>query len=198
MGPEAPAPSAEDPRQSGHRSCSLTAGIARGDQSSFAEFYELWFDRAYALARSITRRDESFCLDIVQDCMMKVVRAMRPLKTEAAVQAWMAKAVFRTSVDHLRRESRRRRHEDRAARPFEALSGEAASNELEQRERLAWVKNLIAELPEQDRRLILRRFFAGMTLATVGEECGIGGDVAHGRIRRILARWRQAAKEYYS
>ena len=55
----------------------LTALIARGDERAFATFYELWFDRALALARSISRRDESFCLDVVQDCMLRVVRMKR-------------------------------------------------------------------------------------------------------------------------
>lgn len=176
----------------------LTAAISRGDQRAFADFYEIWFDRAYALARSITRRDESFCLDVVQDFMMKVVRAMRPLKSEAALQAWMGKALFSTAVDHLRNESRRQRKETEVADSAKEHEIGGPPTQIEEQERMAWVQDKITELPIEDRRLILERFVEGKTLAAVGGELGISGDVAHGRIRRILSRWRETAKEYFS
>ena len=70
-------------------SARLTAAIARGDPTAFGRFYELWFDPALALARSISGRDESFCLDVVQDCMLRVVRSMKPLATESSPE-WTA------------------------------------------------------------------------------------------------------------
>jgi len=42
----------------------VTAAIRRGDPEAFAVLYDAWFDRAYAIARTLTRRDESSCLDI--------------------------------------------------------------------------------------------------------------------------------------
>ena len=195
---EAPASSDDVPGRAELRSVHLTLAIARGDHVAFAEFYEIWFDRAYALARSITRRDESFCLDVVQDCMMKVVRAMRALKTEAAVNAWMGKTLFSTAIDHLRRESRRQRKEGEVADASQADTKDSLPVQLEQRERMAWVQEKIQELPMEDRRLILERYVEGKTLAAVGGELGITGDVAHGRIRRILSRWSETAKEYFS
>ena len=64
-----------------------------------------------AKARSITRRDEAFCLDVVQDVMMIVVKKMPRLETEAALRAWMARTVSRAVTDRLRSEARRRRRE---------------------------------------------------------------------------------------
>src|SRR5262245_11860434 len=64
----------------------LTLAIRAGDAGAFATLYEAWFDRALALARSLTRRDESFCLDVVQDAMMRVVRALPRLEDEPALE----------------------------------------------------------------------------------------------------------------
>ncbi len=180
-------------------SVQLTAAIARGDEGAFAEFYELWFDRAFAMVRSLSRRDESFCLDVVQDCMMKVVKSIRPMANEKAVTAWMGKVVMNTAVDHLRKEKRRRQREAEAQDGEGDSSGrETVPQALEDQERLLWMQKMIAALPESDRELILQRFGSGKTLAAVGEEVGISGNAAHGRIRRILARWRETAKEYFS
>lgn len=173
----------------------LTAPIARGDERAFAAFYEQWFDRALALARSFSRRDETFCLDVVQDCMLRVVRAMRPLGSESAVNAWMAKTVLTTTLDHLRRETRRTRRERRAAPPEAALDADPRLA-AEASERQAWLHDRLAELPVDDRQLLVERFADDQTLAQAGAALGITGNAAHGRIRRLVTRLRAAAKEF--
>lgn len=175
----------------------LTAAIARGDEHAFATFYELWFDRTLALARSISRRDESFCLDVVQDCMLRVVRAMRPLTSESAVHAWMARTVLTTTLDHLRRAGRRARRELRVATDESAAAGSDPRLAAETVERQDWLRARLAELPSDDRRLLVERFAGDRTLAAVGASLGITGDAAHGRIRRLITRLRSAARELF-
>lgn len=179
----------------------LTRAIARGDEQAFARFYELWFDRTYALAAKISRRDESFCLDVVQDCMLKVVRSLRPLATGEAVVAWMGKAVLHTVVDQLRKEKRQRSRDRKVAADTPEHGGDGAidhSDALELREQADWLARKLDELPAGDRELLLQRYTHGQTLAAAGEAVGITGHAAHGRIRRILQRWQDAAREYFS
>jgi len=179
-----PDPSAE------HVSYPLTGRIARGDEAAFARFYELWFDRLLAMARAMSRRDEAFCLDAVQDCMLKVVHRMPRLHDEAAVAAWLARALLRVVVDRLRAEARRARREGAAgARLAEAAT--AAEPDDEQR---AWLRDRLAELPERDRALLCARFADGLTLDATGRALGMSGDAAHGRIRRLLLRLKTAAR----
>lgn len=175
----------------------LTAAIARGDEEAFAEFYQRWFDRVYAKARSITRRDEAFCLDVVQDCMMRVVRSMRPLNNEPAVAAWMARTLFTTAMDRLREDQRRARREREVARRDSRSAADDLSGTLEREEQEAWLRARIDELPADDRQLILDRFEHGKTLDAIGGAHGITLHAAHGRIWRILARLRKAAVELF-
>jgi DNA-directed RNA polymerase specialized sigma24 family protein len=67
----------------------LTTAIASGDTEAFGRFYDRWFDWSVAEARRATGRDESFCLDVVQDAMMRVIKSMKPLPHEAALYRWM-------------------------------------------------------------------------------------------------------------
>ena len=172
-----------------------TAAIARGDEAAFGSFYEAWFDRTFALARSISRRDEAFCMDVVQDAMMRVIRSMPPLETEAAVESWMGRTVLTTTIDQLRSEKRRRARERNAA-PDESISP-TQHTELEDEERLDWLRAKIAALPERDRRLLAERFAGDRTLAEVGAALGISGNAAHGRIRRVLDSIRDAAARWF-
>jgi RNA polymerase sigma factor (sigma-70 family) len=174
-------------------SAHLTARIARGDPDAFGAFYEAWFERAFALARSITRRDEAFCLDVVQDCMLRVVRSMRPLADERAVQAWMAKTVLSTALDGLRSERRRAQREETATQRTAAATPDAHA-EAEAAEQTAWLRERLAELSAEERELLWQRFAGDATLQAAGAALGISGNAAHGRIRRILERLRAAAK----
>ena len=84
----------------------LTAAIASGDPEAFARFYDAWFDKALVEARRSTGRDDEFCLDVVQDAMMRVIRSIRPLESEAALHRWMRVVVRSCACDRLRSDIR--------------------------------------------------------------------------------------------
>jgi len=176
----------------------LSSAIAKGDPEAFGRFYELWFDRAYSMARSLTRRDESFCLDVVQDTMLRVVKSLRVMPNEEALARWMAKVIHTTALDHLRRETRRRRREQRAsAERFSEQDGPRPPGALGVDEQIQWLQSRIQELSVEERSLLKNRFGDGKSLEETGATVGISGDAAHGRIRRILERLRAAAREMF-
>ncbi|MBI4602513.1 MAG: sigma-70 family RNA polymerase sigma factor [Planctomycetes bacterium] len=175
----------------------VTAAVARGDPEAFGAFYEAWFDRAYAMARSLTRRDESFCLDVVQDVMLRVVRSLRPMDGEELLARWVARVVHTTALDHLRREARRARREECVAAARGAAAPEGVASKLELDERVAWLEARLAEASEEDRALLRARFGEGKTLEQAGKALGMTGDAAHGRIRRVVERLRSLAREAF-
>ena len=80
-----PSPASFDTGQRGDATRELTAAIARGDSAAFARFYEARFDRAFATARDLTGRDEAFCLDVVQDAMIRVTHRIPTLPDERSL-----------------------------------------------------------------------------------------------------------------
>ncbi len=172
----------------------LTRAIAQGDTEAFGAFYETWFDRMLAMARSVSRRDESFCLDIVQDTMLRVVRYLKPLPSEKSLANWIARAVLTTTIDRLRKDNRRPAREREAAGRLLEEGGERIADE----EQIGWLRAQLEVLPERDQQLIRERFHHGRTLQETGAAVGLSGHAAHGRIRRIIERLRRAAKEVFS
>ncbi len=103
-----PAPAALAPSERGDATRDLTAAISRGDGSALACFYEAWFDRAFDAARSLTGRDESFCLDVVQDAFIKAHRHLDKFEGQASFYTWLYRIVMNLAIDHLRKHRRQR------------------------------------------------------------------------------------------
>lgn len=188
------APRHEDaPRTTDDRAAGLTAAIARGDRAAFAAFYEAWFDRCYAMARRLTQRDESACLDIVQEAMLRVGRRMRALPDEAALDAWMGRVVRSAAVDLLRRELRRAQRDERKARAAVVRGDEPDPSVVAlDRDEMARLRGAIDALSTEDAAALGLRLGRGRTLDSTGAGLGTTGDAAHGRVRRAVSALRAA------
>lgn len=168
---------------------SLTPAIARGDPNAMAAFYEAWFDRAFGMARSLTRRDEAFCLDVIQEAMIRVAQGIKPMTTEDDVARWMKRVIHTAALDRLRRDARREARESRITAERPSRSRHELMDQIE------WVRGQLAALPPEEAGLLRLRFGMGRSLEHTGAQEGISGNAAHGRIRRALARLRSLAKE---
>ena len=91
----------------------------------------------------------------------------------------------------MRRERRRASREQEAAR-------RRVDTPTPEPEELAWVQRQLDALPAADRRLFEERFDLGKTLREAGAVLGISAFAAHGRIRRVLGRLREMARERFS
>jgi RNA polymerase sigma factor (sigma-70 family) len=171
-------------------SLQTTSAIAAGDTEAFAQFYEVWFDRMYQMARSITGRDESFCLDVTQDAMLRLVRGMRPMATEDELRKWLQRVVHTAALDRLRSEARRRRRE-RIASEGDGSAADANGVDTALAEEIAALRAQIEALGPDDRGLLLLRFGRSATLGLAAAATGSTEGAAHGRIRRLARRLRE-------
>lgn len=170
----------------------LTRAIAQGNERAFELFYNQTFESAYATARSLTGRDESFCLDIVQDSMLKAARSMKTLESPQALDAWFRRVIHTVAIDRLRSERRRLERERSAADDaFHRSIGELD-------DRIDWLRAELAKLAPEDRALLSLRFGRSRTLETTGLAQGITPAAAHGKIRRAISKLKGAAQDLMS
>src|SRR5947207_2305126 len=120
----------------------LTAAMAAGDARAIEAFYRNYFQWIYRTAQKTTGRDESFCLDVVQDAMVRVIRTIRQVDSEARLFAWLRLVVQTTALDLLKAESRRRKREMAVA----VGVGAGAEPANEEDDRLTWLERQIARL----------------------------------------------------
>lgn len=185
---QTPQPGPEPPSHDDAWSARVSRGVQQGDRAALAEFYSAWFDRSLAMARRATGRDESFCLDVVQEAMIKAVSSLRRVQTEAQLIAWMRRTILSCAIDRFRKESARQRRER------SQTSGDAAPLNTDTAERLAWLQAELSKTSEEERALIRHRLINGATLSQAGDAIGVSGPAAHGRIRRLLDALRRAGK----
>ena len=170
----------------------LTAAVASGESEAFACLYRGRFDEMYAEARRATGRDESFCLDVVQDAMIRVIRSMKHLETEQHLRTWLRVVVQSCAYDRLRKEARRRRWEQAAADARQAASGD---DDL--REKLEWLRCELASLDAPQMRLLTMRYRLGWTLRRIGDALGLKPGAVDGRLGRLTASLRRRAEETF-
>jgi RNA polymerase sigma factor (sigma-70 family) len=166
-----------------------TSAIASGDADAMSAFYERWFDFVFAEARQLSRRDEAFCLDMVQDTMMRVIRSMKTLENEAAVIQWLRKTVRSCCIDRVRRELRQAKRERALA------DGQRDAEPSAQADHIAWLAHELELLNPEAANLLHMRFGLGWTLQRIGTAIGVKTGAVDGRINRILTALRARSRE---
>jgi RNA polymerase sigma factor (sigma-70 family) len=166
--------------------------MAAGDAGAIEAFYRRYFDFLYAQARRATGRDESFCLDVVQEAVLRIIRNVRGVQSEAQLAAWLRLVVKTTALDQLK--SERRRHERQlvvaaAAGPRDSAGDDDAAERIEQ------LKAEISRLDPELARLIELRFARRWTLGRIAEALGLSVGTIDGRLRRALIRLREKLEE---
>lgn len=172
-----------------------TGAIAAGDAAALARFYEDWFDWMYALARRSTGRDESFCLDVVQDAMMRVIRSIRAMESEESLRAWLRRVVLTSAYDRIKGESRRAGREKLAAEQRRASA--AAPGPAQDEERLAWLRAEIGSLDPTTAWMFVARHRFGWTLDRIGRAVGLKPGAVDGRMNRAASRLRERGEEVF-
>lgn len=184
----------------------LTDGVRRGDRAAFSLLYERFSGRVFDVARSLTGRDEQFCLDVVQETMMRAIRSLPSLDSDAALGAWLTTTARRVAIDLLRSEWRRDVREKRRQAHAGTHSRLGGSDRTPRdQEELAWLCEQLRSL-DADTELWLRRHVGdGASLrlldqASTSEQGAVrvaSHDAIYGSVRRALTALRRAAKEAF-
>lgn len=173
----------------------ITTAIVQGDAAALALLYQQCFDRLYSIVQRATGRDEAFCLDVVQSAFLRVIRSMKPIDTEAELDAWLRRVALTAAYDALRTERSSQRR-DRAAARAEALTTELAGHATAEAERLNALREELARLDGPALHLLEARHRLGWTLERLGRTLGIGPGAADGRLSRAHARLSARLSEF--
>ncbi|MCA9278386.1 MAG: sigma-70 family RNA polymerase sigma factor [Phycisphaeraceae bacterium] len=179
---------AQTPPAASESIAGLLARMRHGDQAALATVYSTWFDRALAMTMRLTKFDESFCLDVVQDSMLVLAKKPPKVECEAQFAAWLGRVVCRKALDHIKADKRRKKRESASAEHRSAHH--AASPDL-----VAQLQQSMKLLKDEDAIALVLRFDKDLTLQSTAESLGITKGAAHGRIRRAVEKIGEQMKE---
>jgi RNA polymerase sigma-70 factor, ECF subfamily len=124
--------------------------------------------------------------DVVQEAFLRFWRSRH---RAAEPLAYLYTCVKRCALEWHRGRSRRTRREETAARP-EGLDATLFTGPMEQGERRAAVETALAQLPAEQREVVVLKVWGGLTFPQVAAALDIPANTAASRYRYALARLR--------
>jgi RNA polymerase sigma-70 factor (ECF subfamily) len=175
---------------SGPRVDAAVARAKAGDEEAFRFLYLHYADNVRGYVRSRLRSAED-AEDVTQQVFMRVVSAItRYEQRDVSFVAWLLRIAHNACVDHVRR-SRPQAVLDDEREPEEPRMGD-----LERRELAAALQTVFADLPDDQRRVLLMRQVAGMSpteIATVIDRTPGAVHCLHHRARKEARNALEAA-----
>ena len=167
----------------------LVVGIGRWREDALAEAYRRHGGAVYALARRVVR-DTGLAEEVVQEVFVRLWTTPDRFDPDrGSLRSWLLAQAHGRTIDRLRSDTARRLREERDA--------QQTANAGYDVEREAWdlatadrVKDVMADLPDGERRAIELAYFDGYTYREVAKLLDTPEGTIKSRIRSGLKRMR--------
>jgi RNA polymerase sigma-70 factor (ECF subfamily) len=123
----------------------LIQGCRHSNRIAQKNLYERYFGRVFGIAMRYTKNQEE-ALDILNSAFLKVFTSLDKYEDNSNLAGWIAKIVFNTAIDHVRRNTKYRQVMD-----FNVEAEHAVGNESLDRLQTADLYKLIQKLPASSR-----------------------------------------------
>lgn len=171
-----------------------------GNALSFQLLVERYQERIFALSRHYTKSAVEV-EDIAQDTFLKAFRRLETFQRQSSFSTWLYRIAVNTALDFLKRSGRSPvqavEDPELTAAPVRAQAGSGvtiASPDVNlRREELARItQNVLAELPEIFRTVLVLREFEDLSYQEMAEVLGISIGTVESRLFRARARFKEA------
>ena len=177
----------------------LTSLYRNGNEAAFNLLVDRYQSKVFTTIFLIVK-DQAVAEDLLQDVFVKVLHTLNSDKynEEGKFQPWVMRIAHNMAIDHFRKAKRYPTIllED-GSNLLNSLSFAEDSSE-EQRikdETHAWVRNLIDELPEAQKEVVIMRHYLDMSFQEIAEQTGVSINTALGRMRYALNHIRKKMKQ---
>ena len=176
----------------------LMAAMCKGEESAMEVLYERYHRYAYSLAYRILR-DPVAAEDIVQDAFLSVWRKASSYQAQnGSVQCWIQAIVRNRAIDKIRSSA----HRDYQWTPLQADNEQDPQSEQPDLWELAWqseqhriIREVMEQIPGEQRMVIELAYFGGLTHAEIAEQCQIPLGTVKGRMRLGLQKMKALLAE---
>lgn len=177
----------------------LVNAYLRGSEPSLEVLIGRHKDRVYSAIYMFVR-DQYLAEDIFQDTFIKVVESLRSgnYKEEGKFLPWVMRISHNLCIDYFRKVKRKPAVVDSDGFDiFEVLQfqGDNAEQAIMRDQSKAAVKNLINQLPEEQKEVVILRHYAEMSFKEISDMTGVSINTALGRMRYALINLRKMVTE---
>jgi RNA polymerase sigma factor (sigma-70 family) len=160
--------------------------LRHGSPDALARVYEKYVDAMMTLAMGLLNQ-RATAEDVVQDVFLSFARSAKDLRASGSLRSYLATCILNRVRDHRRQQQRQVRRDAELSTANEAPSPERAVILVEQAARL---NQAVAELPEEQREVMLLRLKANLKFRDIARLQQTSVNTVLGRYRYGLDRLR--------
>ncbi|GAB3656073.1 sigma-70 family RNA polymerase sigma factor [Echinicola sediminis] len=183
----------------GPKDSELIAQYRNGSEAAFEVLVDKYKSRVYTTIYMIVK-DQGVAEDLLQDVFVKVIQTLSSdrYNEEGKFQPWLMRIAHNLAIDHFRKMKRYPSivMED-GSNLFNTLK--FADDNVEDRkvkdETYALVRDLINELPESQKQVLIMRHYMDLSFQEIADQTGVSINTALGRMRYALINMRKKLKQ---
>lgn len=166
----------------------LQRHVADRDEQAFAALVQRHLDLVYAAALRRTNGRHALAEEIAQKVFTDLANQAARLVRHPTLAGWLHRSTRNKAVDAIRAEQRRTQLTQALTSMSDSTSPAESSPDWEQLRPV--IDASLDQLKEQDREVILLRFFQGRTFGEIGEQLNLTENTARMRTQRALDKLR--------
>jgi RNA polymerase sigma-70 factor (ECF subfamily) len=170
----------------------LEAQWKKGSAPAFAVLFERWHARAYAYAMRRTNGNVTLSEDAAQRAFVKLYATPPSGSGGGSFKTLLFTVVEHELINEARRNEVRKETDIEATLRTKPNLDETPDARVASDEERQVIAAALAELPEEERTIVLLREVEGLTFRQVCEATGFTRDMVRGRLGKALARLRRA------
>ena len=158
----------------------------RGDDEAFRVLFEMHKDRVYSIALRYSGNSTA-AMDIAQDTFVKLLSNIGQFRGDSSFESWLYRLVVNSCLDYHRKRRRLlpllEEGLEEALDVFRAPR-ESALHDLLREEQEERVQQIVAQLPEEQRIVVVLRYTDGLSYEEIADLLGCRRGTVASRLNR--------------
>jgi RNA polymerase sigma-70 factor (ECF subfamily) len=145
--------------------------------------------------------DKDIAEDIFQDTFIKVIKTLKKgnYNEEGKFLPWVMRIAHNLVIDHFRKSNRMPTFKNTDEFDIFSVLGDGSLNaekQMIQDQIFSDVKELVNELPEEQKEVLIMRMYKDMSFKEISENTGVSINTALGRMRYALINMRKLIEKH--
>lgn len=178
----------------------LLARYRSGDATAMSELIERHRKRVRAYIRMLVK-DDATADDLFQETFIRAVRVIDEgrYSDNGKWLSWVLRIAHNLVIDHFRAQ-KQKKEVNESESGYDVgqsmrFSEKTVEDEIMTAQTEADVKRLISMLPEEQREVVMLRYYSSLSFQEIADQTGVSINTALGRMRYALTNLRRMIKE---
>ena len=178
----------------------LVSNYIKGDELALEVLIKRHQQRLFSFIYSKVK-DKDITEDVFQDTVIKVIRTLKKgnYNEEGKFLPWVMRIAHNLVIDYFRKSNRMPAFNNTDEFNIFSVIGDGSLNaekQIIQEQIFADVKELINELPDEQKEVLIMRMYKDMSFKEISENTGVSINTALGRMRYALINMRKLIEKY--